>query len=287
MCRGQCAGNARVPPGDDGVAVERRARRHGGGVHVRGEHRRCHRGVERRVAVLATSAARRDLLTNSSPLGKTATSADNARARSSHRRSEWRFAEIFFAAGPIAEARSAPKDRARRASFKSCSRFRFARSCRARDDVRHGDASRGELSEPGSGVDERGVRQRGGCRVRAVRRAGRPRALHATAPGRGARHRRAERRAAQAAPREHRRQPARGAVHAAQLELQRRGDDRGARVHQAAHRDGPERRGQARAGANRLVAKSERGARASRPKEISPRCVIIDVATSTRSARRW
>ena len=64
------------------------------------------------------------------------------------------------------------------------------------------------------------------------------------APGRGARHRRAERRAAQAAPREHRRQPARGAVHAAQLELQRRGDDRGARVHQAAHRDGPERRGQ-------------------------------------------
>ena len=89
---------------------------------------------------------------------------------------------------------------------------------------------------------------------------------------RGARHRRAERRAAQAAPREHRRQPARGAVHAAQLELQRRGDDRGARVHQAAHRDGPERRGQARAGANRLVAKTERGARARvRENQISGR----------------
>ena len=114
----------------------------------------------------------------------------------------------------------------------------------------HGDAAGRKLPESGAGAHQRRVRQLRRLRLRPVRRARRSGPLHA-APSRGsARADRAQRRAAKTPPRVHRGHRAGRAVHAARVPVQRGGHDPGAGVHQAQDRDGSERRGKARAGAN-------------------------------------
>ena len=88
-------------------------------MYVRGERRRCHRGVERRVAVPATSACATGFVDEQAVhLAKAKITLDRDRAT---RRANGDSPKFF--SRQIAAARSAPKDKAARAAFlrESCS----------------------------------------------------------------------------------------------------------------------------------------------------------------------